>query len=92
MHQIQIDIVRTELLQRLIKRFGSSLVIWIVQFGCQPEVFASYSRSFDPSSDFGFIAVGRLYSDQSWDFDAEWRLGFNEPTLLGSLTAVSICL
>lgn len=59
MHQIKINIVGVERLQRGSDALFDTLVPWVVQFGGDPDLTARDTGIFDSLSDLCFVAVSK---------------------------------
>ena len=58
MHQVQIDIVNTQILERLVDALRNPLVPLVVELGGEPDLVAGHARVANTSTDLGFVAVG----------------------------------
>jgi hypothetical protein len=56
-HQIQIDIVHLEILQRAGDALCDALVPWIVELGGDPNLLSRYTRGLDTVTDLLLIAI-----------------------------------
>lgn len=59
MHQVQVDIVETESLQRVVNGLLNAVVPRIVELGRHPNFFPGYAGIFDASADLRLIAIGK---------------------------------
>lgn len=56
-HQVQINVVGAESLQRGIDALLDTLVPWVVELGGQPDVFAGHTRVLDALANLGLISI-----------------------------------
>lgn len=57
MHQIQVDIIGIQVLERGLESLLDSLVPWVVELGCDPDLTARDARVLDPLAHFCFVAI-----------------------------------
>ena len=57
MHQVQVDVVNTEILERRGDALFDALVPWVVELGCDPDLLTGDTRVLDTLADLGLIAV-----------------------------------
>jgi hypothetical protein len=58
-HQVQIDIVNTQILERRLNALLNLVVPGVVKLGGEPDLFAGHARVANTSTNFGFVAVGQ---------------------------------
>lgn len=63
MHQIQVDVVQSEVLEGGIEPFGHALVPGIVKLGSNPDLFARYTRGTNAFSHLRFVAISQSRVD-----------------------------
>lgn len=56
-HQVQIDIIGPQVLQRSVNAFLNALVPGVVQFGGKPDLASGNTRVLDALSDFRLVAI-----------------------------------
>ena len=65
MHEVEVDIIGLEILQRSSDTLLDTLVPRVVQLGGEPDLTAGNTRVDDTLSDFGFVAIGQRCVDMS---------------------------
>jgi hypothetical protein len=58
-HQIQVNIVYTERLQRTVDALLDALMPWVIKFGSDPDLLAGNARVLDTLTNLLFVAVGK---------------------------------
>jgi len=59
MHQIQVNIVHIQRLQRRVDAILDAVVPGIVELGCDPDLAAGDSGVFDALSNLMFVTIGK---------------------------------
>lgn len=59
MHQVQIDIVNTQILERGGNALLNLVVPGVVELGGEPDLVAGHAGVANASTDLGFVAVGQ---------------------------------
>jgi hypothetical protein len=62
-HQVQIDIINTQILKRRLNALLNLVVPSVVQLGGKPDLFTGHARVANTSTNLGFIAVGQSCVD-----------------------------
>lgn len=57
MHQVQVDIVNSQTLERAVDAFSNPVVPGVVELGGDPDLTARNTRFLDAFTNLGFIAV-----------------------------------
>ena len=68
MHQIEINVIGTQGLQRAVNAVLDSVMPCIVELGGEPYLRARNARCLDTGSDFGLVAVGKSSVDMAISF------------------------
>lgn len=58
-HQVQIDIVNTQILKRGLNALLNLVVPGVIKLSSKPDLVAGHARITNTSTDFGFVAVGQ---------------------------------
>lgn len=58
-HQVQIDIVNTQILERGLNALLNLVVPGVIELGGKPDLFAGHARVANTSTNFGFVVVGQ---------------------------------
>lgn len=59
MHQVQINIARSQTLQTRIDSLLHTLVPRVIELSGKPDILTRHSRVLDSKPDFSFIAIGK---------------------------------
>lgn len=70
MHEIQVDVIGVERLQRGSDSLLDALVPWVVQFGGQPDLTSRHTGIFDSLANLCLIAVGESTEALIRQYDA----------------------
>jgi hypothetical protein len=57
-HQIQVNIVYTERLQRTVDALLDALMPWVIKFGSDPDLLAGNARVLDTLTNLLLVTVG----------------------------------
>ena len=59
MHQVQVDVVGLEILERRVDALFDALVPWVVKLGGNPDLLTGDTRVLDAETDLSLVAVGQ---------------------------------
>jgi len=64
-HEVQINVVDTQRLQRGVNTLVDPLVPWVVELGGDPDLLSRNPRVLDPLADLSLISIGKSCVDVS---------------------------